>query len=186
MNRPSIMTFLIGNPVTLLLVIGTGGWLIYEWWHGLAPPMAALISIALIAWSGTASRELSDYYNWRRAWKAMGPPSPPGLLSRPGVRLVFGVGIVLGLGYTLATHPTPNNQLALGWLVLGVLLLLAFWTVRGVYRRIRRRTQTRARQRTETVSICIIAPAEPVPLLAQAYRQLPEHCYRVLKRRSGS
>jgi hypothetical protein len=181
MNRPSRFSYAIGNPVSVLGILGFGGFLLYRWWTGQAPGMAAVFAFVMISSAVTASDRIGQYAAWKRQWDALGGVSTPTLRQRiaavPGLRAVVLLGVWLGIVYygSVGTHDAWGRiGILIG--VLGVPAVLAVAAVARLVGWVR----SRRRRRLMPVAICLRRPRRAVTP-AQAKAAVPDYCRALLR-----
>ena len=93
MNRPSLVTYLMGNPLSLI-----GSWIavLYVGYHALIGDgsyLLALVMAMVAASTGNASDRITKYKRWQREWNGMAPDAAP---RRPFRLLTFGLLTLFG------------------------------------------------------------------------------------------
>lgn len=188
-KSPGLIAFLIGNPISLLGIVGGGGWYLYHWWDGTAPMLfgishdwMALICVVMIFHAVKAGKDVTEHWEWKRNWYAMQgmtPPSLMGFLRRiPGIRWLLGAALWVGATYYLSLHPHDKDAAnLLSPVVLGLPLLAVLGFVFRITQRLRRHIQRR--RRVKPVQLCRSRPRRRTTV-AQAYAALPDRCRKLL------
>ena len=178
MNRPSLFTYLIGNPLSLLALWLVTAYLAYQWYGAQVPVIFPIMTgIAAIA-ASNAYQRLDKYRLWKREWETMngGPSSHSraSIMRKPGVRIVLGLAIWCAMAYgALTLGNQPGTQVAAGLFWVATLVLI----VGSLYRLARRKRATpkQAEIRDVPVTVCLKTPQQS-PSLNQAFASLPEYC----------
>jgi membrane associated rhomboid family serine protease len=175
MNRPPPITYVIGNPLSVLVVLGGSGFATYQWWIGQASgwlPLGALLVIGAVM---NASERLTAYQNWKRAWDAMGGRSRPGRRVNMRLLIVIPVWVVL----TVVVAGFDRHQLE-GKLVTASFAVASLGMVINEFQRHRRRQPApRSRPRKDApVTISLPVPRAS-PGGKQLYKGLPDYCARM-------
>ena len=188
MNRPRLFTYLIGNPLSCVAILGGCGYLAYHWWmnqdtvSGFVPLLALFIGSTAIKANG----EIKAYANWKREWDAMAGIGPqPSLVHNRFVRPVFTFAIWLGFAYWLTTNASAKDEelfqdLAFIFLVLNLVIVLAiiFRVGRWIFRRSRVARVTT--ERDYVVTGCLPVPKRS-PRVIDILPSLPPYCQRLLE-----
>jgi hypothetical protein len=86
MNRPGPTTYLIGNPLSAVLIVLTALLVCFRWWtangdiHWIAPAVA----VAFASSAAKSSQALRSYYVWAGNYAVMGGETPPTLMRDLG------------------------------------------------------------------------------------------------------
>lgn len=198
MNRPSLSARLAGQPpVAIVLFIGYAA-VVLGWYQGHVAWWLAVGAVAAAFRTLGALRSMRRYKAWLAEWQAMGgveEPTPP--LTRPGRRwmLVTGAALLLLIIPMCMSQPGTapglwDGALLALWLV--DCLWLVFMFARVV---LRRRTgggkaraevaasKAEAAPRDEATPISwLVGRAASSPSRADAERELPEYCARLIDR----
>lgn len=185
MNKPRIATYVLGNGPVAFSLMAACAISIYLWWIGRMAGELAVVSVVFGAWASRAHEELSRYRQWCAQWDSYGPGGEgSGNAVRrafPAERLIV-IGALIVWGYLLTTVKPNQPSTALGVLTLA---LMGYGLVRIVVAIVgawRRRGQRRAATRQpDYILVAVCAPTVPTPSLHDAYRQLPDYCYRVFQ-----
>jgi hypothetical protein len=183
MNKPPLKTRMLGNPIVGLSVYGIGGFILYQWTQDSSLWPAGVAAAFAISATIRAGEQADAYRNWKRAWDAMGDdPLPSGRGGR-AARVLVGVAMIAALIAFLLDHRNQHAyRLALGWLVMvGGGGLLALLVARLFRARPKRATKA---SKISVVTVAIARPILAVPDMRQCYRQLPEHCHRLMQAQS--
>ena len=185
MNRPAVFNYVIGNPISLIVLWVLTAFLTYQW-YALGGPVLLPIITGLGAISASnAYQRIDKYRHWKRDWDAMNgvAPAPAGAFLRtPAVRIFVGLPLWLLMAYgTLTVANTPGGRVAAALFWLATLLVVGNWIVQGVRRR-RSRTPKARQVKEIAVGQCLRAPMRS-PALQQAYRDLPDYCRPLFVRR---
>lgn len=188
-KSPGLVGFLIGNPVSVVVIVGASGWYLYRWWYDSAPfvfgihyDWIALLSVVMIFQSINAGKRVAEYREWKRNWYAMQgrqPPSLFGFLNRiPGFRWLVLAGISGGAAYYAMLYPHDPQVQTLAKPVIAAFPVLVVIAI--LYRLERAFRQWWMRyQRAKPVRQCRSRPRRS-PRVAQAYTALPDYCQRLL------
>jgi len=185
MKRPSSLTFLIGNPVSALAIFAGVAVVIWQWWHGRAADLAAVLAVFGLMVTMNASDQVTNYHHWKAEWDAM-----DGKVS--GIRISAGVmrfwHVVIGLALwaagaygAMTLKPGPGTQIAVWCFWAGSALLLA----NLIYRMIRAiRTRQPARRPPADIAVAVAtASVGRSPALSAAASAVPDYCRRLLSAR---
>lgn len=171
MNRPPFKTRLAGHPMIALpmtiAALGSG----YATWADIqAWPLAALM-LPLAGWSLEANTVMARYKAWKRQWEDLAPAKAS---HAPANRKPWAVGVMIAatFAYVAAHADQPSYGFALGWMVIGLAVLVAamLW----------RKRRPRRAPPNDLATVIIRRPLMPVPSLQEAYRRLPPYCLRLL------
>ncbi len=179
MTRPSLLTYLFGNPVSALALGLAALWLGYQALTGGASWLVALGAIAVAVYAGKAFDQVEKYRLWKREWDAMsGQPSAGFALGRvPGLRFAAGMALwCLGLYFVVTLDDTPGVALGrlLFWLGTAVMV------VGMIYRLVSR---SRPKRRAERAMVSVSLPiSRNSPARQQAYASLPVYCLKLFPR----
>jgi membrane protein YdbS with pleckstrin-like domain len=181
MNRPSLFTYAIGNPLSALVLGGASVLLLWRWWHGTVANLAAIIA-AVVLWSTLqAVDRLFRYQSWKRQWDAMaGIPPRRSLIGRvarlPGVRWLLLLGIWFAMANYARQHP-EDDVIALPVLVgLPALMVLVV-----LYRLIRWQRRRTARRRVLAPVALVLKRPRGSPTREAATQALPDYCKPLVK-----
>lgn len=185
MNRPSLATYALGNPVSYLLIIGILGLWMYHWYSSpiesvLEPILAAMAFSA----ASSANTQLANYKAWRLEWEATaGEPRSEALhILKVIAEYLAVVGVAAGIVYWLTT--TPEYEIETNEWIGCVIILVALLGVitrpfRWAFRVAFAGVIDRRRARGYIVANCLPV-AEYSPTLQQAQGALPDYCQQVL------
>jgi len=194
MNRPSLVSFAIGNLLSVPAILAVTGFACYRWGtqqrHGeyiswLVPAAALMASKASLAARG----RLAEYRRWSRAWDAMsgaGGNRATGRARSHPRRTVLAWAAWVGLGLWLCNpHPqfagTPVRGIyatAFSALTLWGVLVPVIGTARWIRRRVR--AISVPRKRDPVVAIALPVPRSS-PTVATAAAAVPDYCHRLMK-----
>lgn len=182
MNRPNIFAYLIGNIVSVIIIVIATIVVTYQAWQGAGSWVVAIVMIVILGSAMNAAHRIDSYRTWKRDWDAMGGGPPPGVtLPRlPGLRVAGGLIIwaIFAIGAVkVAADPGMQLPVALFWL--GSLLLAG----RGFYVLARRNqvaVNTTTATRDTAVAICLPLPRQS-PTVNEAMQALPEYCAQVMR-----
>lgn len=196
MSRPPLFVRVAGSPrpAFLLFLCYTAiifGWCegTVAWWLGLAAVLASIRTLSAVG-------QLRRYKAWLAEWNAMGAkeePSPPPKEKAGRRRRVFvtSAALLLLLIPAWSQHIQGNEEfrtaLILLWFV--SLIYLVGLALRRVTRRMRKRPEVQppaagAPESATPPVEWMLGRASSSPSRAEAARQLPEYCTRLLS--SGS
>lgn len=187
MNRPGFKTYLIGNPVSCLAIVGGCFYVIYRWFTDQAaigwpvPVIAAFVAM----WALDAASKIAQYRSWKQAWDSMGgeAPAPRSGNGLRAARLAILLAAYVGLGLVLADPRIGSDDTRKLVALLFGIMTLAFSVagIRWVVKRTRSSntgTATGYPGKDHTVTQCLpTAQHPPTPL--EAVDRLPGYC-RVL------
>lgn len=180
MNRPSMLTYAIGNPA-MATVLAIGGCVaMYRSWVDDIGLGAGLVGALVLGSALNASARLRAYRDWKRAWDSMaGEVSRPPSAAIRRIKAALGLLIVGLVMLVLHEHrDDPKNLISL----VGMVMVLAVAGIWMLVRFRRRLIQAKGKEPTDqVVSISVHEPLMDVPPLQVAYRQLPAHCLRALQ-----
>jgi hypothetical protein len=181
MRRPGLVTYALGNPVSVVGLSGAACFCIYEWWTGQGAGLLALV-VALVAISSVnASERLSTYGQWKREWQAMGGETPRSFVSPRAFRVLhITVVAVIWVGAALVVlteQREPGMQIpaAMFWLAT---VIAAIAGIRKMLRRGKRSAPQRAKD--VPVTLCVRIPAHSTTLNA-AFANLPDYCLTLFR-----
>jgi hypothetical protein len=179
MKRPAPYIYLVGNPASMLAIALLAIYLVYEWWIGVASPVAAIVAFALAASAFKANDRLEHYQEWKREWQVMNGEIPAaGRLLVPArtVRVVLGgIGWCVMAAFSLNPGTQPELQIASVMFWILTLVLIA----NAIYRWFKQRRGARP-TRDEPIAICLSVPRQS-PALRQAYAELPAYCVALFR-----
>jgi hypothetical protein len=179
MKRPSVGTYVIGNPASALALFGLTVWLAWRWYNGDMPGFIPVIVGFVTMSAFSAFNRLKDYRHWKHEWNAMsGNSSEVGLFTRMRAnhvaRILVGGTLWCGFAY-LAVYAAndPGAQVGAGLFWLGTLLIVAVW----IFQRLRQVIRHRPRRENiqASVSQCL-GVASQSPGLDSAFVSLPGYC----------
>jgi hypothetical protein len=180
MREPPPRVQMLGHPVVMVPVMGTGVLVLYQWTQNMDWTIPGLIAIAAMAVVGKASEHRKAFLSWRRAWDGFAdtPPAPPqpplkGKLAAAATIAALGFGYEAG-ALDGAIGPLVTLGL-LAAIIVGGAMLVRRWlpSSRGA----------RAASRSDAVTVCARS-VMAVPTMTDAYGALPAHCWHVLNARS--
>lgn len=195
MNGPTLTTRMLGRPrVAAALYIGCA-LAVLGWFGGEIPWWLALMAIATIGSVRKAGRKLRQYEEWWAAWDGMGSApgaAPPKATTRASKPSSSRLGIAVA-ALSLAIIPlllpmgdaTFRRWLALLWL--GVAVYLARKLASGRRARVRKAVAGTAGGgagndgRGDDVVKWALPRAPSSPSRADALRQLPDYCARLME-----
>jgi len=178
-NRPSLFTYIIGSPISLLAVWLLTAFLAYQWYANGGPGVLPIITGITAIAASNAYQRIDSYRLWKREWDAMNGVTATGtvtgdLMRKAGFRLLVGGAIWCAFAYAALTVGTPTGRAVAGLFWIGTLLLIAT----GIYRLIRRVLPARSKAnnvRDVPVTQCLKAPTQS-PSVQQTLTELPDYC----------
>jgi hypothetical protein len=205
MKEPSIFTRLMGNRFVALLLLFACGTVIFQWivgdgsrWLGIAAVITFMQTLAAIG-------KVSRYKTWSAKWLAMNAPlgetgrvrpsesgdrsprndaSPAKVPGRKRLRLVTAAILSLAIPlYVGADVDRASGPLACFWLA--TCLYVGYRLVRKMKRGLRHRKQEPPSQKREMETpfvTCVLDKPASSPSRAEAMRDLPDYCARLLTR----
>lgn len=175
MRTPSTKTRMLGHPLVVYPTIAFFLWSGYMW---LVQPDTWPMAATAFILGGPVMRAYEQREAWlakRRAWSAMAGHAPQ--RRRSLVRPLTGFMALVAVGlYTVATLDHADTQTAIGLSAVAIVATIAFFILRGLYRRIIRRRA----MRDDLVRVCVGKPRLRVPTVQQAYAALPDHCRLIM------
>lgn len=187
MNRPGLVTYLLGNVVSFFALFDLVLFLAYEWWAVHTSPAPAILAGLAFVWSMGAREKIENYRHWKREWDAMeGRPPPQPLMARiranPVLRFSIGLPLWFGMAYLVWHANDPVREVGIAFFSFATVLMIGS----PVYARIRQRKQVAAVRREEElkdlpVMLCLRAPQQS-PSVQQAYAALPGYCAALMQR----
>lgn len=172
MNRPSLATYAIGNPISYVAAVSAAAFFGYRYATAHVAGGALLVSLFLMVSAHRANGQLRAFGRWKREWDGMGPSGGFSLPNLGALRVFLGVGIWLVFAFSVfAEADNPEWQLA----------NLCFWIATSIIavavlvRLVRHIARTRAPRRAGPVKICVGKPILS-PTVQQAHAALPAHC----------
>ena len=190
MKRPGLLVRLMGAPpvATVLLVVWVGVGV--AWSRGNLPGWLAFVALLAALRTLSAVRKMRRYKTWAAEWQAMGEPfsKPPQAQKKHGrgwVRVTGAALLVLTIPALAAQiHYNDGLVTALAALWCAAGLYLVFALVRGIVRRGRSRRKDKAevaKVAAEAAPVAwLVGRAAFSPSRADAVRQLPEYCSRLI------
>lgn len=171
MRPPTSLQWLVGNPVSALVLMLGAIYLAYLWLVEGAGMGVGLLAIVIGGYAGRCAERVNAYTRWKREWEGLGGSRGPFRLPKvPGLKYVFGVGAWLSLAAMVigsANDPAMRIPVVLFWLATAVMV------VAGVYRLVRSGSgQTR---RSDSVRLCLGRPMLS-PSVEEARKALPHYC----------
>ncbi len=186
MRPPSGIQAVVGSPVGTLITVGAACLGPYAWYMSPNAWPLALAGLWLMVWASIAHNAVARYRAYQREWDDMAPGGARRLRSvHPAIRAVVLAVALVGMVTLLASHPErPGYAFALNWLIGGGTLAMVAWLAV----RLRRSAGLSWGRRNAEAGLTIVRPCVGsalirVPELADAYRSLPEHCWRTLDAR---
>lgn len=186
MNRPRPALYLIGNPLSVLLLLAITAWLGFNWWQEpeVTPWWMPLFTALLTSTGFTASQQIEDYKAWQRRWHDMGDgsPAPSSLLRFLRILVTFALSIATGL---LTILPLDAQGALMSLAVAAVcftVLNLAYHAAVATARKakVRRAAAPRAKREPDPiVAVCLPVPKKSA-LPANIYTHLPRYCLDLL------
>jgi hypothetical protein len=179
MKRPGALTYVLGNPLAVIVLCSAGGYFVYEWWTAHGSGALALVVFVVAGYGVNASEQLSKYRQWQREWNAMEGRPPASFASSRSARtarLVVALVLWAGWGYFAITQShDPGMQVpaVLFWLLTIVV------AVAGVVRFLRSRKQPPMRATDLPVGLCLQVPGRS-PAVGEAMAALPRYCSALL------
>ena len=179
MKRPSFLAYLLGNPISFLVLVGNGGYFIYEWWIGRMGDVAPVLGVFIIGTAFGCMREVEDYSAWKMTWDAMGGVSPGMKWRWLNWPISLGIWGLIGFGISRLDPHLPITTIAITCYGIAT-LVLGFKVLRRLWRRIRPRRQ---RPRKEVpVAIALKLPKRS-PGPKEFYKGIPAYCARLVWKR---
>lgn len=179
MKPPSIGTYLMGNPLSALALMGLTAWLVWQWQLGNVPGIAPLLAGIALTYAANAYRRIQAYRLWQSEWNAMGDSSTQRrrfsfATARPMLRIIIGGPLWLGFAYGVA-HAGHDElgraAAALFWLATAIIVVgwgYRIWKGRS-------RATASAPQRDMIVAQCL-SVSHHSPSTQQAFVALPRYC----------
>jgi len=80
MKRPSMLQFILGNPLVGLALFAAACVVWVRWWNGQAATVGAVLMLFVVVIAGDAFDKVTDYQEKQREWKALaGEPITRGI-----------------------------------------------------------------------------------------------------------
>jgi hypothetical protein len=193
MNQPSLLTRLMASRFIALVLLFACGAVIVEWLAGGASWWLGIIALLVAMQTLSAVGKVSRYKAWSVEWQAMGEP-----IDAPAARLAqkprrkWVLRTITALLFAGIPAYLPEIQdgdpllTALTALWMAVCLYLAFKVMRGLARRMMKRRTVKAEVAKARADAAPVAwpldRASSSPSRAEAERNLPEYCARLLER----
>lgn len=171
MRPPTSLQWLVGNPISALVLMLGAIYLAYLWLVEGAGMGVGLLAILVGGYAGRSAERVNAYTRWKREWEGLGGSRGPFRLPRiPNLKYVCGVGAWLFLAAMAigsADDPAMRIPVMLFWLATAVMM------VTGVHRLMRSGPgQTR---RSDNVRVCLGRPMSS-PSVEEARKALPHYC----------
>ncbi|MBI1262763.1 MAG: hypothetical protein GC184_13675 [Rhizobiales bacterium] len=182
MNRPGFLTWLIGNPLSLIGMWLLTAFLAYAWYAWQAPVLFPIVAAVVALSSLNANEHLGEYRQWKREWQAVGGEGGASVINAlfrsRVVRFVVGGIIWCAFAYAAITAGNQQGMQAVAGLFwLGTMGLIA----RRIYRFARRNRAKPKPQEIRDVPVTQCLPvSQQSPGLAQALAALPDYCPMVV------
>lgn len=181
MREPPARVRFFGHPVVSIPTVGLCGLVIYGWSQNPGAIVIGVAALVGLVWTAKASHARSQYRAWRRAWDNMAEPRAsrsqmPRVVSGLIALAVIGGFALSEIGIGADIGPPLAGLAILGGV--GVAIAVAIW---ALTKRLRSRKARRAmRDRRDCVTVVVTRPLMPVPSLDEAYKALPQHCWRAI------
>jgi hypothetical protein len=180
MKRPAAVSYVFGNPVSIIVLATATAYFTYQWWSNAGSGALALTLFLATSYAFGASDRLQKYNQWKREWDAMEGRAPSITFSRlyahPVVRVLIGIALWCGGIYLIANAGNgPLGQFSAGLFGLATFAVI----ITGVVRLFRRSKPHKPIVRDMSVMICVSMPNQS-PTLDQARASLPKYCLKVL------
>lgn len=197
MNRPSFAVRVAGSPVGSLLLWALCGAVVLGWYAGHIHWWLGIAAIAAAMRTRTAVKSLRRYNAWAAEWAAMGEddaPALPQVKRRSGGRWLVALAVVLAVMMPVVANMRSgpgSDALLLLWCA--GCLFLAVAMLRAVLLRIGSRSKSKpvvagsrakAAEDLPVVTWLIERPLSS-PSRADAERELPDYCARLIDRSPG-
>lgn len=171
MKAPSPIQYLLGNAVSLTVLVLGSIYMSYRWYQGDVSGWAAIIVIIITSTAAKANEAVVRHNAWKREWNQFGGPSAGWRMPRiPGLRLAFGIAAWTLLA-VLALDVWDEDGMQ--WVAVAFWTISALTVVFGIAHRLRRA----AAGSSTIVRVCLQTPAQS-PNLKRAYAALPDYCLR--------
>ncbi len=190
MNRPASNVRLLGSAGMAIPVAVVCAAIVLGWLQGSVPGLAAFVAVLALARTLAAVKEVRRYQAWSGQWQAMGaslnaPPQPAKKRGGGWQRVTAAVLLLLVIpAYLRQAEGTGGLATPLEWLWVAVCLYLVwklFRRVRGGFVRSAAAGAARGRAKAVAAPVAwLVARASSSPSRADATRQLPEYCARLL------
>ncbi|OXE36095.1 MAG: hypothetical protein CGW95_09790 [Phenylobacterium zucineum] len=86
MKSPSPLDYIVGNPISALLIVIATLFVVLAAIGGSATPIAAFSMLALCGWAWSSNRRVETYRLWKREWDAMSGKVKPAKAPRKPFR----------------------------------------------------------------------------------------------------
>lgn len=187
MKRPSPFDYLIGHPVSYVLMLGAAVYVVYHWWTqtNTTSSLPPILAVVMVCWSSAANTRVTRYQDFKREWDAINGPARP--LMSPAMKragyFVLALAMWAGLAYWLyenyrfERHSDTYLYAALTLAALTLAILLQ--PVQAALGHVLARHRTSERD-------FVVRPALGVPRVSPAPREvlgaLPDYCQELLAR----
>lgn len=176
MRAPSIQSRILASPPVQLTAWVSTAFFGYHFLRGEPVFWATVIVVAFLMNVIRADEQVQAYKAWKREWDAMSG-IPPRAKGRPNFLVVALVAPSLLFLYYVWQHGGASALIGVSALTIAPLLVISL-TLKLIRRAMRRKAA-----KIMPVTICVKRSWLPVPDIAGAYRQLPEHCHQVMRAR---
>lgn len=175
MKRPSFLTYVLANPLVLLLAWGTCLYLGYRAFLGEVSAVAAILAFLAAGSASNAYGQVDRYKLWQKEWEGYedAPKAPSYFQRRPilQIAVIGGIWIGIYLGATGFAHERlsgPYNWLF--WCGLAVILTILAWRLRRFVK-----LPAKAPAKADHVTLRIAPPAQS-PDARAIPAALPDYC----------
>lgn len=96
MKRPTVLQFILGNPLVGLALFAAACLVWVRWWNGQAATVGAVLMLFVVVIAGDAFDKVTDYQEKQREWKALaGEPITRGISLKALKRLRILLAVLL-------------------------------------------------------------------------------------------
>lgn len=187
MNRPSAFTYLVGNPLSCLVLLCIAGAMAYQWWINQETTSWFILIIAFFIASTAmkANTQIANYKAWKQEYEDIATGGDSSLAAarrnaflRRFVAAIIWLALALWLGQNakVADKIPSYGNIALVFLILttGVLLKIIFsvWAAR--------RQKPKQATGDHVVTLCLPIPKDS-PTMQEVFPYLPAYCQRLFR-----
>ena len=181
MNKPKVFTYLIGNPLSVLALLGLSGYLVYLWfgYNGNASVLFLIAPAAITSAALKASSQLITYRNWSREWEQLSGDKSAARVYLKGLepwRIKILIGVAIVSGYFVIDSNADLHQPAtwvLGLCVVCFLVAIIRW-IRHIFGRFQF-GKSKVRAGKEYIVEQCLPPFKNSPRPLQAVHALPPY-----------
>ena len=172
MKRPTSFQFVLGNPITGLVVFGLACFVWYKWSKGDAATLAAGLMLIAVLTVGKAFDVVNNYRHKQREWEILsGQPVTGGVNPKRmrQVRIAFAMWAWIGMAFLAwRSRDQPDMKIAAWAFAAGSVIGL----IGLIWKNWPKRRSRKSQWKDIAVSLCLKTPSRS-PSVAQTVRELP-------------